>query len=293
MSPAAIPLLLDVPPVRPTDARSVLDVLARADVAAVLLRDGAGSPDPAVGGVDPSVLAGRLTALGGPSVVVEASTGHHAPYNLARRVQSLARITGGRAGLLLRPGGIDPLTRASGAVDGPGSFAEYVAVVRALWSSFPAEALVGDAASGTFADVGLLVPPAFEGATYRVAGALNVPAAADEQPVLLVEGARAVPTGAHGVLVGPDDASPEGAARLVVVSARAAGHGPDGLLDAVLAAAEQSGDADALVVRVPASPDSLAPVVDHWLAALHGAGLVTADRDAPLHVTLARKVVHA
>ncbi len=136
-------------------------------------------PEPtADGGIDPSVLAGLLTASATASLVIEADTGRHAPYNLARRIQSLARIAPGRIALLLRAGGLDPVTAASASGEGADAgapIAEYATVLRALQTSFPEDALLGDRDAGLLADSARLRPAAHRGAHYAVAGALNVP----------------------------------------------------------------------------------------------------------------------
>lgn len=136
-------------------------------------------PEPSAdGGIDPSVLAGLLTASATASLVIEADTGRHAPYNLARRIQSLARIAQGRIALLLRAGGLDPVTAASASGEGADAgapIAEYATVLRALQTSFPEDALLGDRDAGLLADSARLRPAAHRGAHYAVAGALNVP----------------------------------------------------------------------------------------------------------------------
>ncbi len=136
-------------------------------------------PEPsAAGGIDPSVLAGLLSASATVSLVIEADTGRHAPYNLARRIQSLTRIAPGRIALLLRAGGLDPVTAASAGgerADAGARLAEYATVLRALQRSFPQEALLGDREAGLLADSSKLAPAAHRGESYAVAGALNVP----------------------------------------------------------------------------------------------------------------------
>ncbi|WOF23280.1 LLM class flavin-dependent oxidoreductase [Microbacterium betulae] len=140
--------------------------------------------------LDPTVLAGLLSADGiDIPLIVEARTGGHAPFNLARRLQTLARITGGRAGLYLRDTGVDPVTAASrpGAAAASAVLGEYVRVLRRLWDSFPESALLGDRDAGLFADVDQIAPARHRGETYGVEGALNVPIAPGRRPVVLVD----------------------------------------------------------------------------------------------------------
>lgn len=167
-----------------TTARDLLALAAERGVDAVLIPDDRGTA------VDPTVLAGLLTATGaGAPLLIEAHTGRHAPFNLARRVQTLARITGGRAGLYLRDTGVDPVTAAHrpDVASATGVLGEYARLLRRLWDSFPESALRGDRDAGLFADVGRIVPARHRGDVYGVAGALNVPIAPEQRPVLLAD----------------------------------------------------------------------------------------------------------
>ena len=140
--------------------------------------------------LDPGVVAGLLSADDVDVLLfIEAHTGRHAPFNLARRVQSLARISGGRAGVYLRDTGADPVTLASrpDAVSASAVLDEYVSVLRRLWSSFPESALVGDRVEGLFADVDQITPARHRGDVYGVEGALNVPIATEQRPIVLAD----------------------------------------------------------------------------------------------------------
>jgi alkanesulfonate monooxygenase SsuD/methylene tetrahydromethanopterin reductase-like flavin-dependent oxidoreductase (luciferase family) len=53
--------------------------------------------------------------------------------------------------------------------------AEFVEVTRRLWDSWPEDAIVGDRATGRWADSTRFVPADFHGRYYDVAGALPVP----------------------------------------------------------------------------------------------------------------------
>lgn len=189
------------------------------------------TPDAGRPGLDPGILAGILTAgLRGPDatgtvtrpacappwLIVGASTSRNAPFNLARRIQSLNRVTGGRVGLFLRATGLDPVTAsAADAAGGPAGLAasagqpsrllaEYVEVLRRLWRSFPEEALIGDRAAGRFADPRSLVPASFAGEVYAVAGALNVPLPSAHHTLLLADAASAAPGLPVDGVIGPD-----------------------------------------------------------------------------------------
>lgn len=132
-------------------------------------------------------LAGRTSRLG---YIADVRTSHHAPYNLARRLLSLDRATGGLAGLALRPGDGDEVSSAVApdpdASDPAHRWQEYASVLARLWESFPAEALVGDQESGVFVRDELITPVAHEGSFYRVNGALDGPSSVQGRPVHVV-----------------------------------------------------------------------------------------------------------
>jgi len=301
----ALPLFVLVPPLTAFDAaRLVRELPAAVDagVAGLILREGPAGPAT----IDPSVLAGYLVDSG-PALIVEAHTSRHAPYNLARRLQSLARITGGRAGVLLQGDGLDPLTSTNNGndpatvVDRESATAEYLAVLDALWSSFPEEALLGDAAAGIFANPDLVRPPNFAGSLYRVAGALNIPLQAAHRPLLALEAAGA--DGAAGLL---DTATIDA----ILTEPSSSVHTPAGasarpaqwhrlsagidLLEEITAAAGRPGTA-AVVRESPVGTDPLAALTSPFIRAARDAGLLRlGDSDIPLRQLLGpREVVAA
>ncbi|MGC4933661.1 LLM class flavin-dependent oxidoreductase [Gordonia sp. DT30] len=139
-------------------------------------------------GIDPSVVGAHLAARHERlHYVIEAPTTGNAPYNLARRILSLDRATGGRTGLLLRPGGGDEVSDA--VAPGPAAspedrWSEYAEILTELWESFPANALRGDQRAGIVADDTLIRPIDHEGAFYRVAGPLDGPSSPQGRPPL-------------------------------------------------------------------------------------------------------------
>lgn len=165
-------------------ARDAADAVAEGFGALLLPEVDSSTP-----GLDPSILAGLLSAYDtAPRIVVEARTSRHAPFNLARRIQTLSRLSGGRVGVFLRDTGVDPVTTAAGASrEQAGLSAEYAEVLERLWSSFPEDALIGDQEAGLLADPSRLVPPSFVGEVYSVAGTLNVPLAPEHRAVVLAE----------------------------------------------------------------------------------------------------------
>ncbi|GAA3085212.1 alkanesulfonate monooxygenase SsuD/methylene tetrahydromethanopterin reductase-like flavin-dependent oxidoreductase (luciferase family) [Kribbella aluminosa] len=173
------PLVTDL-----SDAVRIAHVAEAAGVAGLRVLDAV----PGFEVLDPTVvvafLAGRTSALG---YLADVPTSHHAPYNLARRILSIDRATDGRAGLVLRPGEGDEVTGAvvpdASAVDPKERWCEYAEILRRLWDSFPAEALVGDQESGIFVRDELIRPAGFDGRFYRVAGAIDGPSSVQGRPV--------------------------------------------------------------------------------------------------------------
>jgi alkanesulfonate monooxygenase SsuD/methylene tetrahydromethanopterin reductase-like flavin-dependent oxidoreductase (luciferase family) len=167
-----------------TDAVRIAQVAEAAGVAGLRLLDAV----PGFAVLDPTVvvsfLAGRTSALG---YLADVPTTHHAPYNLARRILSIDRATGGRAGLVLRPGEGDEVTGAvvpdPSATDRKERWCEYAEILRRLWDSFPAEALVGDQESGIFVRDELIQPAGFDGRFYRVSGPIDGPSSVQGRPV--------------------------------------------------------------------------------------------------------------
>ena len=69
---------------------------------------------------------------------------------------------------------------------------EFVAAVDALWRSFPSGAVVDDAESGRFLDIGQVRPVNYAGTHIRTRGPLNVPGSPQGRPVLVQAGQSAI-----------------------------------------------------------------------------------------------------
>jgi hypothetical protein len=174
------------------DAVTVTAAAEAAGITAIRLADD---------GLDPTVvaayLAGRHPRIG---YLPEIATTHQAPYNVARRVQSLDRATAGWAGAVLRPGAGDEVSDAPApdptATDPVARWIEYAEVLTRLWQSFPAAALVGDQRAAVAVDDTLIHPIDYRGRFYRVAGPIDGPATVHGRPVLAADlgvlGANAV-----------------------------------------------------------------------------------------------------
>lgn len=177
------------------DAERLVSAAQSSGIDAIRLVDrSAGTPtlDPSVVG---AYLAGEYRQI---SYLIDVATTHNAPYNLARRVLSIDRATGGRVGLTLRTGVGDEVSNPAapdpdGAeADSASRWAEYAQILVALWNSFPAEALRGDQAAGIVADDLLIRPIGHDGTYYRVAGPLDGPSSPQGRPVLLADDSDAL-----------------------------------------------------------------------------------------------------
>jgi alkanesulfonate monooxygenase SsuD/methylene tetrahydromethanopterin reductase-like flavin-dependent oxidoreductase (luciferase family) len=164
------------------DAVRITEAACAAGVSGIRVLDHA----PGVTAADAATIAAYLGAVsGGLDVLVDTSTTGNAPYNLARRVSSLHRSIGGRAGVVLHTGdgdavsdavAPDPHARHRGA-----RWAEYALVLDRLWAGFPVEALVGDQEGEVAVDDRLIRATDHDGTFYRVAGPLDGPT---ERPLL-------------------------------------------------------------------------------------------------------------
>ncbi|WP_055589945.1 LLM class flavin-dependent oxidoreductase [Streptacidiphilus griseoplanus] len=176
--------------ISPSDAADITKAATDAGVTAIRVLDGA--PGQALdASVVASYLAGADAALqSNPGWILEASTTHNAPTNLARRSNSFDRATGGRAALALRAGDgdevSDPVAPKPGS-DRSARWDEYARILKGLWTSFPPAALVGDQDGEVFAEDTLIEPLDFEGDYYRVAGPLDGPASPQGGPLLIAD----------------------------------------------------------------------------------------------------------
>lgn len=185
---------------------------------------------------DPITL---LAALGMASrqigLVGTATTTYNAPYDLARRLATADHLTGGRIGwnivttynrdaalnygLDAHPEHDDRYARA----------AEFVEVARRLWDSWPEDAIVGDRATGVWADTARFRPAGFHGEYYDVAGALSVPRPPQGHPVLAQAGSSPAGIELAGavadVVFTPQPSVEAGVAFRAKIEAAAARHG--------------------------------------------------------------------
>ncbi|MEB8340843.1 NtaA/DmoA family FMN-dependent monooxygenase [Streptomyces endophyticus] len=190
------------------DPRAHLDIghferLARAaedaSIDAVFLGDG-----PALGpgienapgtGLDPLILLAHLSGstdrLG---FVITSSTTYNSPYNLARRFNALDHVSRGRAAVNI----VTTATPAAAANFGLDRHLdketryrrahEFLDVVTRLWDAWEPGAVVGDRASGRYADVNLIHAIDHHGEFFSVRGPLPVPAGPQGRPVIVQAG---------------------------------------------------------------------------------------------------------
>lgn len=130
--------------------------------------------------LDPTLLMAALvreTSLIGLITTISTTFGH--PYTAARQLMSLHWLSKGRAGWNIVTAlqgnenfGLPEMPSSAARYDRAEEFTE---VVRRLWSSFPAEALLVDRAGGRYADTDLLLPIDHQGAQFAVKGPMNLP----------------------------------------------------------------------------------------------------------------------
>lgn len=122
-----------------------------------------------------------------------ASTTFNEPYNIARRVASLDRLSGGRAGwnVVTATGGGENFNLAS-HVDHELRYEraqEFVDVVKGLWKTVEPDAFIRDKRSGEWLNATRVHPLNHKGRFFQVAGPLNAPPTIQRPPVVAQAGA--------------------------------------------------------------------------------------------------------
>jgi FMN-dependent oxidoreductase (nitrilotriacetate monooxygenase family) len=167
---------------------------------AVFLADGAVlSPDSRYRpfqSLEPTIVLATIAALTERiGLIGTASSSYNDPYNLARRLQTLDRVSGGRLGwnVVTTAGSLS--AQNFGLAEAPAHAhryeraAEFLDVSLKLWASFPDSAIVGDQQSGEFLDLSLVPPVDHAGDHFQIRGPLNVPSSAQGHPVIVQAGA--------------------------------------------------------------------------------------------------------
>ncbi|MFI5720077.1 LLM class flavin-dependent oxidoreductase [Nocardia sp. NPDC051750] len=141
-----------------------------------------------------TLLSAMAVATERIGLIATASTGYNEPYNLARSLASLDRISGGRAGwnIVTSVGADEAANFGYDTVpDHAGRYRraeEFVEVATALWDSWESDAVVLDSAAGIFADPDKVHTIDYVGERFAVRGPLNVPASEQGRPLLVQAG---------------------------------------------------------------------------------------------------------
>jgi alkanesulfonate monooxygenase SsuD/methylene tetrahydromethanopterin reductase-like flavin-dependent oxidoreductase (luciferase family) len=173
------------------------DVVSRAEAAGVetiVLPDGIPPAKGGEGWPDALILIGWLAAQTSRiRLLGRVSSLGHQPYNLARRLASLDLISRGRAGWLVATEGADDAYAAfSGrvrleGVDREAREGEFATVVKGLWQSWDADALVLDKKGAQFFRPEAMHTLDHQGEHFSVRGPLNVMRSPRGTPDLLEE----------------------------------------------------------------------------------------------------------
>jgi FMN-dependent oxidoreductase (nitrilotriacetate monooxygenase family) len=141
-----------------------------------------------------TVLAAMAVATSRVGLIATASTTYTEPFNLARQFASIDHISNGRAAWNIvtswlataaeNYGGTGQVSHADRYARGE----EFMAVVKALWDSWAADAIVDDRAAGVYAQGDRIRPIKHRGDFYAVAGPLNMPRCPQGRPVLVQAG---------------------------------------------------------------------------------------------------------
>jgi FMN-dependent oxidoreductase (nitrilotriacetate monooxygenase family) len=189
-----------------TDIRYFQDLATRAEAAkfdSIFLADQLALADDV--GQAPRIWLEPLTVLAALAVstsriglIATASTTYTEPFNLARQFASIDHISQGRAAWNIVTSWLATAARNYGG-DGQVSHAdryargeEFMTVVKALWDSWAADAVLDDRASGRYARPDRIRPIDHRGDFYRIAGPLNMPRVPQGRPVLVQAGSSDV-----------------------------------------------------------------------------------------------------
>jgi FMN-dependent oxidoreductase (nitrilotriacetate monooxygenase family) len=185
-----------------TDIRYYQDLARRAEAAkfdSIFLADqlalGGDAHQAARTWLEPiTVLAALAVSTERVGLIATASTTYTEPFNLARQFASIDHISNGRAAWNIVTSW---LATAAANFGGDGQVShhdryargeEFMTVVKALWDSWAADAVLDDRAGGRYADPDRIRPINHRGDFYKVAGPLNIPCGPQGRPVLVQAG---------------------------------------------------------------------------------------------------------
>jgi FMN-dependent oxidoreductase (nitrilotriacetate monooxygenase family) len=185
-----------------TDIRYYQDLAQRAEAAcfdSIFLADqlalGEDAAQAARTWLEPvTVLAAAAVATSHIGLIATASTTYTEPFNLARQFASIDHISNGRAAWNIVTSWLATAARnfgGTGQVSHQDRYArgeEFMTVVKALWDSWAADAVLDDRAGGHYAQGERIRPINHRGDFYQVAGPLNMPRCPQGRPVLVQAG---------------------------------------------------------------------------------------------------------
>ncbi len=141
-----------------------------------------------------TVLAALAVTTSRVGLIATASTTYTEPFNLARQFASIDHISRGRAAWNIvtswlasaaeNYGGAGQVSHADRYARGE----EFMEVVKALWDSWAADAVLDDRAAGLYARRDRIRSIRHRGDFYKVAGPLNLPRCPQGRPVLVQAG---------------------------------------------------------------------------------------------------------
>ncbi|MGA8758874.1 MAG: LLM class flavin-dependent oxidoreductase [Stellaceae bacterium] len=192
----------DTSPLALTDIRYYQDLAQRAEAAlfdSVFLADQLALAEDvgqaARAWIEPiTVLSALGVSTSHIGLIATASTTYTEPFNLARQFASIDHISNGRAAWNIVTSWLATAARnygSSGQVSHADRYArgeEFMSVVKALWDSWAADAVVDDRSTGQYARPDRIRPINHRGDFYQVAGPLNLPRCPQGRPVLVQAG---------------------------------------------------------------------------------------------------------
>ncbi|KXU32684.1 monooxygenase [Sphingobium sp. 22B] len=141
-----------------------------------------------------TILSALATVTRDIGLVGTFTVSYTEPFNLARQLASLDKLSKGRAGWNVVTSWLDGTAANFGRdhhIDHADRYrlaAEYVAVAKGLWDSYEPGALVGDKANGVFLKPGALHELNHVGEFFKVRGPLNLDRTPQGHPVIFQAG---------------------------------------------------------------------------------------------------------
>lgn len=148
-------------------------------------------------GMDATILMAAVAhATQKIGLLTTVSTTFFPPYVVARQIQSLNLLSGGRAGWNIVTAlegndnfGLDTMPSSEERYE---RASEFTQVVRDLWGSFPGVARLVDKETGRYADPSKILPIDHAGKYFKVKGPLTVPSLPEDRIPLIQAGASAI-----------------------------------------------------------------------------------------------------